>query len=335
MAETRLADIIEPKVFTPYMYSKTKELSAFFQSGVMVTSKELDAKAKSGGNTVTMPSFKDLSNTESRIGSDDPSDKATHEKIESFADQAIVHRRNQSWSGMDLSVDVAGADPMGNIADRVARYWNRDHQRTLVASLRGVLAANIANNGADMVYSLYDDVAAPGDATLISGPAVIRAAQTLGDAKNDLAAIAMHSVVHARLQEQNLIQFTETSDGKIGFETYLGYRVIVDDGLPVVAGANSPKYVTILFGKGAVGYGEGAMKTPTEVDRIPEAGNGQGQEVLYSRRNFVIHPMGIKYTGASQAGVSPTNTELALGGNWTRVRPERKQVPIVFLETNG
>lgn len=335
MAETRLADIIEPKVFTPYMYNKTKELSVLFQSGVMVNDKQLDAKTTSGGNTINMPSYRDLTNTESRVGSDDPAVKATHQKIESFADQAVVHRRNQSWSAMDLSSDVAGADPMGNIADRVARYWTRDHQRTLISSLRGVLADNVANNSSDMVHTIYSDIASPAANNLISGTAVVQAAQTMGDAKADIGAIAMHSVVHARLQEQNLIQFTETSDGKIRFETYLGYHVIVDDGLPVIAGTNSPKYLTVLFGKGAVGWGVGGPKTATETDRIPDAGNGQGQEVLYSRTNFIIHPLGVKYNGAVQAGVSPTNTELLNATNWTRVRPDRKQVPIVFLETNG
>lgn len=335
MGEIRLADIVEPRTFTQYVLEKTKEKSDLRESGIIVSNDVLNSKAKSGGNIVDVPFWNDLANADPRIGTDNPADTATHQKITSDSDRAIVHRVNQSWSEMDLAVDVAGSDPMKNIGDRVAHWWTRAQQRMLNATMQGVLADNVANDSGDMLNSIYSDVASPAASNYISADAVIDAAQTLGDSKMDIAAIAMHSVVHARLQRQQQTDMHYDSDKKIRFSTYLGYRVIVDDSLPVIAGTNSPKYLTILFGHGAVGYGEGSPKTPTEVEREGAAGNGQGQEILYSRRNFMMHPMGIKFTGASLAGVSPTMAELKDATNWDRVRPERKQIPLAFLESNG
>ncbi len=93
--------------------------------------------------------------------------------------------------------------------------------------------------------------------------------------------------------------------------------MIVDDGLPVASG----DYTTVLFGRGAVGY---AMAAPvvadgTEVESLPSAGNGGGQQVLHSRVNLGVHPAGFGWVEGTVASESPTLAELALAGNWVRV----------------
>jgi hypothetical protein len=52
---------------------------------------------------------------------------------------------------------------------------------------------------------------------------------------------------------------------------------------------------------------------------------------LHSRLDVAIHPLGFAWTGASVAGVSPTQAELATASNWTRVYSQRKSIPLVFL----
>jgi hypothetical protein len=78
-------------------------------------------------------------------------------------------------------------------------------------------------------------------------------------------------------------------------------------------------YDTFLFGPGAVGYGEGSPKVPSETGRAPLT-NG-GQEYLVSRRHFVLHPRGIRWTPVSgvPAKKTPSDVELANEANWTRV----------------
>jgi hypothetical protein len=106
--------------------------------------------------------------------------------------------------------------------------------------------------------------------------------------------------------------------------------VIVDDNLTT---ATAGVYVTILFGPGAVGYAVAEPRTGygTEIWRTPTAGNGGGQTTLHSRFDAAFHPLGFEFTGASVAGVSPVQAELALATNWTRAYSQRKSVPLAFL----
>ena len=118
------------------------------------------------------------------------------------------------------------------------------------------------------------------------------------------------------------------------FDTIMGRNLIIDDSLPAVAGTNRTTYTTILCGSGAAGYGVGTPKVPSETDREPSAGNGGGEETIYSRRTDLIHPLGFQFTSASVAGESATLAELATAANWDRVM-ERKNINVAFLQTNG
>lgn len=335
MAEVRLADIVEPSVFTPYMLQRSTELSRLFQSGIISTHEDLSKKVETGGRLIEVPFWNDLASDEPNISSDDPASSSTPKKMTAARDQGIMHNWNQSWSAMDLTADIAGDDPMRRIADRVAKYWERVMQKSLIRTLNGILADNAANDASDMIKAVgTDDAAAVTAAELISAEAILDGAQTMGDAKEDLVALAVHSAVHTRLQKNNLIDTVQDSEGKVLFERYLGYMLIVDDGLPAVAGVNRITYTSYLFGRGAVAFAEGKPKVPTETERKPSAGDGGGQELLYSRRKLILHPRGVKYTDVACAGTSPTFTELATATNWDRVY-DRKMVRIAAIKTNG
>ena len=338
MATTRLSDVIVPEVFYPYMLKRTTEKSAIFNSGILVNDANMASFLAGGGRTANVPFWKDLANTESGIASDDPAVTSTPDKITSGKDVAVRQVRTQSWSSMRLSAVLAGDDPMMRIADLVSDYWTRQFQLVMVSELYGVYLDNVANDSGDMVLDIGTD--ATGTATadeLISAEAILDAAQTMGDASDALDAIVMHSIVYNRLAKQNLIDFIPDSEGRVRFPTYLGYRVIKDDGVKTISGTNRTKYVTYLLGRNSICWNE-APTSPSpniEVDRKPEQGNGFGGDILYSRRQFVMHPYGIKWTDTSVAGEFPTNAELATATNWDRVFAERKQINIAFLTTNG
>ena len=288
--------------------------------------------------TANVPFWKDLDNTESNVANDDPSSTITPENLTTGKDIAARQVRTEAWSSARLSGVLAGDDPMQRIAELVSDYWVRQFQRILVATMHGVYLDNVANNSGDMVYDIGTDSAdAITAAERISAEAILDAAQTMGDASDGLDTIIMHSVVYNNLAKLNLIDFIPDSDGKVKFPTYLGYRVVKDDGTKTITGSNRTEYVTYLVGRGAMCWNE-APTSPSpsiEVDRKPEQGNGFGVDILYSRRQFVLHPYGIKWADGSVAGEFPTNAELALAANWSRVYAERKQIPLAFLVTNG
>lgn len=338
MAITQIADIIEPTIFQDYVQLKSTELSALFQSGIVSRNPQLDTLAKAGGRTINMPFFNDLDgSSESNVGSDVAANLATPDKITTGQDVAALHIRNKSWSATDITATIAGADPMAAIGNLVAGYWTKDWQRLLIASLTGVIADNIANDSSDMVNVIGTDaVGTPATGELISSDAIIDTQATLGDAGETLTAIAMHSVPYNRLKKAQLIDFLPDATNPLGerIPFYMGLRVIQDDLCPAVAGTNRIMYTSYLFSEGAVGLGFGAPRVPVAVERVEAGGDGEGVETLHSRQTFLLHPRGVKYTGASQAGAAPTNAELAAAANWDRVY-DRKLLRFAALQSNG
>lgn len=334
MAATRISDVIVPSVFTPYVQQRSLELSVLYMSGIIVDDPQINNLAKGAGATFNMPYWNDLTG-ESDVSSDDPADKSTPDNLNAGSDVAVKHFRSKSWSSMDLAGELAGDDPALVIANSVSGFWARDGQKTLIAQLTGVFADNAANDSGDMMIDVANDSSsAVTAAQKISATLILQGKQTMGDAADELVAIAMHSVLHTELQLQGLITFVPNDKADIGWGTYLGYSVIVDDGCPAVAGVNRITYTSYLFGRGAIGYGEGSPLVPVEVERDPAAGNGSGQDTLFNRKSFILHPRGIKFTSASVGGVAPSNTELANAANWDRVY-DRKHVRMVALKSNG
>ena len=336
MATTQISDVYVPAPFDRQALLQTKVLSAFWNSGVLRTDPLLTEFAAGPGTVVEVPKLRPLSG-DRNIGSDNPASNSTPGKIGKDVEKAVKHFSNNSWAQMDLAAALTDPkDPLNQLAVTIGGYWAREYQKILISSLKGVLADNIANDSGDMVYDIAtDDAGAVTAAEKVSHTAITRARLTAGDALGDLTAIAMHSAVYGTLLENDAIDFIPESEANPRIAMYGDLRVIVDDGLPVEVGTNRLTYTSILFGAGSIGYAEATPKTPSEVDRDPSSGDGEGQEILYSRRHTVLHPFGFEFTAASMAGKSPTNAELEAAANWNRVYPERKQVPIAFLKTNG
>lgn len=345
MASVMLADVIIPAVYMSYGAIDSPELSAFFQSGVAVRNAVLDAAFVAGGTTANLPFWNDLDATiEPNYSTDAVTDVATPNKVTAAKMITRVANMNQGYSAADLVAELAGSNPMQRIRNRFGTYWTRQWQRRMIAVVRGVLANNIANNAGDMVNSIaLETLAGQTSANMFSRSAFTGAAFTLGDAVEAIQAMAVHSVVYKRMLDNDDISFERPSQtdpnipmnpaGNIPF--FLGKRVIVDDGMPVIAGTTSGfKYVSALFGPGFIGYGENTPLTPVETYRRPDQGNGGGIEQVWERKSMILHPYGHMFNSASVAGQSPTYAELMLAANWTRV-VVRKNVPVAFLITNG
>lgn len=308
---TKIADVIVPEVFNPYVVQKTAELSAFAQAGVIANDPAFDALATAGGKLINMPFWSDLTGDDEVLSDSTP---LTPGKITAGQDVATLLMRGRAWKANDLATALSGSDPMAAIGDLVAAYWARQEQKTLINTLKGVfLAASMAENKSDISGAVDPAVAKFTASTFID------AAYKLGDAESKLTAIAMHSATFASLRKQNLIDYVFDSDNK-PIATYMEKRVIVDDGMPVAGGV----YSTYLFGAGAIAKGNGAAPVPTETDRD----SLQGDDILINRQHFILHPRGVAFQAASVAGSSATNAELATAANWVRAY-ENKNIRIV------
>lgn len=335
MAVTKIADIIQPDVWVPYVIVRTLEKSNLVQSGIVVPDATFDLLAQKGGHLIQLPFFNDLSGADEVLTDQNA---LTPGNITTGKDIAVLHMRGKAWGVNDLAKALSGADPMAAIANLVATYWVRREQALLMSILKGIFATTLATSHTKDVSVI--DAATAVEANLIGGSVVIDAATLLGDEADALTAIIMHSVPYSRLQKLNLIEYINLdangkrvearSEATITVPTFLGKRVIVDDGCPKTATTNGFKYVSYLFGPGAIARGEGSAPVPVETDRDSLA----GEDYLIHRRHFLLHPRGIKFNSAVVTGNAPTNAECEDGSNWTKVYSD-KALRIVRLLTNG
>jgi hypothetical protein len=342
MANTLISDVIVPEIYADYAAVDGPEKTAFFDAGIAIRNPLLDSMATDGGRILSVPFWKDLDATaEPNYSTDATTDVAVPQKVVAGEQLARMAFLNQGYSSADLSAELAGSDPMQRVRNRFGTYWQRQWQRRTIACLEGLLADNVANDSGDMV----NDIAGATNAdvtssTLFSRAAFTGAAFTSGDHFDDYQAIAVHSVVYKRMVDNDDIEFIPDSNGQLTIATFMGRRVIVDDGLPFTpaagagAGDAAATYTSILFASAAIGYGEGTPRTPVEIEREAAQGNGGGVETLWERKQWLIHPFGFQFTSTTVTGQSPSWANLRLAANWDRV-VERKNVPLSFLVTNG
>jgi hypothetical protein len=335
MAKTSVADIIIPTEFEKYAIERTAQLSAFVQSGIVEHAPEFDLLADGGGREVKMPFWKDLTAARQLL-----SDAATLavNKIGSDVDIARIQNDAQVWSVNHLAKVISGDDPMQAIVDLVGDYWARTDQSLVISSLKGVFAS--ASMAGNKLAIASETVAGQSNATKLNGSTFVDATVKLGDRGDRLTAIAVHSSTEATLRKLDLIDMIPDSEGKAQIATFQGRRVIVDDSLPTRAGTTDGiVYTSYLFGPGAFAKGAAPLdSTPLEGGigtvgvEIFRAGL-DSDTALINRRRYILHPRGVKFNSATVAGDTPTNAELELGANWTRVF-ENKNVRIVAIDHN-
>lgn len=334
MAVTRIEDVIVPEVFMPYVVRRTAEKSRLVQSGIMANDPVFNQKANGEGRTVQMPFWNDLDGEDEVVKGD--GSELTPGKLGTNRDAATKVIRAKAWSYDDLVPYLAGSDPSSVIGDRVADYRVRRQQAQLIAVLKGVFAsASMAGNTHD-IYLV--GAGTPTSANILNGLTFIDAKQKLGDSKDMLTAIVLHSAVEALLSKLDLIDFIPPSEGKPMIKVFQGLEVIIDDGVPTETIDGRTVYTSYLFGQGAIALGNG------DGNQAIDGGQGtwehefvrqglKGESTVIFRWRNIMHPRGIKWLDAVVVDKTPSNVELANGNNWTRVW-DNKLLRIVRIRSN-
>lgn len=342
MAFTTLSDLFDPEIYADIQVNNTIYNTAFLASGVVTTDALLTRAAQSGTQTIEVPRWNDIDLTAEPNYSDESNDTITPRGIATSSFKARNSYLNNAWGATDLSREIGRAvpgtptDPMTQIKTRTSAYWQVQLQERIFAIARGIRLANTANNNGDMVVKVAAEATGSVTAdTKFTTSAFIDAVYTMGDQVGDLRMIAMHSVIMKGLAKAQLLDTMRDADGRVLYDTFMGYRVLVSDSMPVRAGTTSGLvYTCILFGPGAFGIGEGSPPIPAEVHREPLVGQGGGRELFIERKTWLIHPTGHNWLEDTLSEVSPTLADLKLAANWARVDP-RKKVPLAFLEVNA
>lgn len=331
---TQLIDVITPEIFNDYMNIFTREKSAFVQSGVAVEDDRVSRNITAGGLLVNMPFWSDLTGEDEVLGDGDKA--LSTGKITADADIAAVLYRGRGWSVNELAAVISGDDPMQALMSKIGGYWLRREQRILISVLNGLFAAKSGTgeeatpDGQLFEQHFYDQKANPITETML-----LDTKQLLGDAAEQLSLLVMHSAIYTSLQKLDLIDFLPASDGGRPIPIYQGYRVVVDDGVPVTGTTPATKvYTTYLFAQGSIGRSTGnpSQLTTFETDRDAAKGN----DLVFTRRAFTMHPYGVAWKNEvrEEGNITPTNEDLAHAANWKKVY-EDKNIGIVALNSKA
>lgn len=335
MSTTRIADVIVPEVFMRYVIERTTEKSRLIRSGIVSQTPEWDMKANAEGRTQNMPFWDDLDGDDTVVKGD--GNALVPGKLSTNKDVCTKIIREKAWSYSDLVKHLTAEDPAAAIADMVADYRVRRQQAQLLSTLKGIYASGtLASNALDL--HVASGGADPTTANLLTGKTMIRAAQKLGDSKDTLTAIMMHSAVEAQLEELDLIDYVPDSEGGGLIRVFQGKEVIIDDGCTVETVDSKPVYHSFLFGRGAIALGNGRGSDPVdggfgtwETEFVREGLKGDSS-VIFRWKN-IMHPRGVKFADDTVADHTPSNPELELAANWARVY-QAKNIRIVRIRSN-
>lgn len=320
MAVTSIAAMqIVPNKFTEYTLQRTTAKSMLVRSGITTSDPRvarLINGTPKGGNLVQMPFFNALTGDDEVFGET----ALTPEGITTGSEFATLLIRQKAWGDTDLSKVFGGADPMAATADLVSDWWVEREQAMMLAILKGLFTT-----GTGALKDHIKDISAE-ENNVISVDATLDAKQLMGDAADKLGVVFMHSATYTKLQKNQQITTEFDSDLKVKIDYYLGYQVIIDDGMPV----NSGVYDTYFIGKGAFvredGMPEGLVGYETDRDKLG------AQNFLINRRALVLHPLGVSWVMPEtlDGGKYAANSDLEKAANW-KLAVDHKKVPIVCL----
>lgn len=306
--KTKLENMIIPENFTAYTAEKATEKNAFFRSGIVQANPQLAELLRIGGKTIVMPFVKPLSG-DSEIPTEDGD--LTINNITTSEDIARRQLRAKVFGENQLASLLSGDNVMDRIADGIGDYWSTEYTKILLATCKGVFSK--------CTGKVNDITGKTGNATLFNTSDAIDTKFLLGDAAENIGAVAVNSAVYAYMLKQDQIDIVPDSMGNGTIKVYkpLMAEVIIDDAIPF---DNTSKVASMyMFGKGAFGFVEDLTGIiGHELGR--EKLKGLGDNYLITRKQYVLHPLGISWEEPSTSPVSPTNADLGTAARWKMVK---------------
>lgn len=344
MAEHLLNYFTSPEVLA-VADEESVNKNALIQSGAVVNDPVLEEMAASKSQDLTMP-WNDLIDhaEEPDYMNSDPTVSSTPLEMSGSDARVKVAYQHKSWLLARLVPRLARqSDPAAALASMISGYRTTREQARLLASMKGIIADNIANDAGDMVNDIYSDVVA-GSITADMRPslgAIIDTGLTAGDRRGMFGIMAAHSITIANLEKLDAAGFymEKDSSGQMpDIKVYRGMVVIEDDAMTVEAGTNSPKYYTYLLGSGAFGYARAPltdMMKEASIGSDEAAGNGAGVDTYHYRWATCLNPYGIDFTSTvlTPAGKTPNISDLQDATNWDR-KVDRKLIQMACLTHN-
>jgi len=339
-----LADVVKRNNLSTYVSEAIKDRSLFLKSGAIVRNSLLDARQ--GGTRIQVPEFNPTAPTEEIMDGTatwgtSTAGYLTPQKIGTATQIATICHRGFAYAVDDVAMLAAGEDPMLHIRNQLADAINKLNSARLFSQLAGLFGSALSANSLDLGVAAASGAA---EANFLTGAAVARARNLLGERGDELDILVVHPSVGFYLYQVGLLTFSTSAlaaagsvvwgGGGVGVGArsigeFAGCRVIMDPLVNTVApgtAGHQREFYCYLTKSGTILEGV-QQDLRIEADRNILS----KQEVLSVDYHSAYHVMGTKWNSGSD---NPTNGTLATSGNW-QATYDIDLIPVVQLTVNS
>lgn len=306
------------------------------ESGAVVNDGTIENMISGGGNYYTIPFYKDLSGSvQDYDGATDIVSTDTEDGVQS----GFVYGEAKGFKDTVFVRDFTGADPMGNIVARIAKFWNKQKQNRLLSVLQGIFNITGDADWAKHTTNIATTGSTASDANRM-GLTTLREAtvKALGENADDFSIAIMHSTVALRLSNLQVLEYFKYNAAN-GMELDVrvarsgNLLVLVWDGVPVSTSATATgenEYTTYILGNGSILTADAPVERPS--DLVYDAKTNGGQEELITRMRKTYHPNGFTFSMTNMP-ISPSISDAQNGANWSR-QMKAENIKIARVITN-
>ena len=324
---TKISDIFVRELWTAEVIKESAELVNFTSGAHIVQNALISQKvnAQDSGVIIKIPYVAESLYVEPSV-MDDSDDEIVSDKISKVEDTAYIGFYAKSFGEKDIIQAIgSGIDPLDAALSLLSRYWAKDLQKRMIATLAGIYAS-------EKIKLAGNTLVLDKTGTAFSYDLVIDALGLLGDAAEGFSTVLAHSAIVRRMLKEDKITTIKDSELGIDIKIYNDMLLISNDGISF-EGLAAGNYVTAFLKPAAFAFEYStAIKNPMAVVKNEKSGNGAGETEVISRSGFLLHPQGFSLTSATiDAGItSPTVAQLQTATFYKRT-VDVKQSKIVFL----
>lgn len=328
----------DEEVFTDMMQEADTWDNSILASGILTSDASIMDAIGTKGNVATIPMYRPLSIEDSGMLPLNNDGLTNNVPVEVTGNKqtCMLTQLMKAFKAKDFTKELTGADPLGDIKNKIANYY----QQAWILYLMGITDAVL---GVSAMAEHITDIAATGstveDANKIDSTTLIYAQQkALGDMADGFGLFVINSMIYAKYKALGLVDYnkytiTNAIEREVDLPTIGGLIPIVMDRYTIDTSGTNPVYKSYILGQGA--FLE-ADKTNYEkqytTDYDPET--SAGIDKFYTKQGKVIHPNGLSLAVDNIANESPTLAELKTAANWS-LKANHKNVKIGVIKSNG
>lgn len=300
----------DEEVFAGMMQEADYWATPIILSGIVQQDSSIMDLIGAQGNVATIPIYKPLDANEDGMGAlnnDGETDNVPTE-ISGSKQTCMMIQRMKAFKAKDFTKELTGADPLTQIKNKIAGYYNQVWEKELMNIAKAVLSVSgLSGHVLDLAK----------DSKAIEAGTIYDAEQAaLGDMAGGLGLMVMHSMIFKEYKKMEMVDYDKyvvngVIQKEITLPTIAGKHILVTDRFTEDDGT----YLTYLFGEGAfLSCDKNNYEKQYTTNYDPEA--SAGIDKFYTKQGKVLHPNGLSLAVDNIAKESPTFAELGAAENW-------------------